>query len=75
MGKYGIIRNIMNIEAIGEMVAARRKMLSVSQMDLARLCGISVHALSNLEGGKGNPTIALLLKVLDVLGLKLTIGV
>ena len=65
----------MNIKAIGEMVVERRKMLAVSQRELAKLCGISVHALSNLEGGKGNPTVALLLKVLEILGLKLTIGV
>lgn len=65
----------MNIKAIGEMVVARRKMLAVSQREVAQLCGISVHALSNLEGGRGNPTVALLLKVLEVLGLKLGIGV
>lgn len=50
-------------------------MLAVTQLELAQMCGISVHALSNLEGGRGNPTVALLLKVLDVLGLKLRIGV
>lgn len=65
----------MNIKTIGEMVVARRKMLAVSQREVAQLCGISVHALSNLEGGRGNPTVALLLKVLEVLGLKLGIGV
>lgn len=65
----------MNIKAIGELVTDRRKMLAVTQLELAQMCGISVHALSNLEGGRGNPTVALLLKVLDVLGLKLRIGV
>lgn len=65
----------MNISAIGELVATRRKMLAVSQCELAKLCGISVHALSNLECGRGNPTVTLLLKVLEVLGLRLSIGV
>ena len=65
----------MNIESIGKLVMERRKMLSVGQKEVASLSGISTHALSDLEGGKGNPTLTTLLKVCEVLGLKVCVGV
>lgn len=56
---------------IGEYIANRRKSLRITQGDLADLCGISEHALGNLERGKGNPTFDLIDKVCDVLGLEI----
>lgn len=43
--------------------------LGVSQMDLARLSGLSLHSVSDIETGKGNPTLDSLIKLLNVLGL------
>lgn len=65
----------MNIGEIGAYLVKRRKTLGISQRELAELSGISLHALSNLEGGDGNPTLASLLKVADTLGVKITAGV
>ena len=64
----------MNIDAIGQAIKKRRVMLKVSQQSLSEISGISVHALSDIESGKGNPTIKSLNRVLEVLGLKLDVG-
>ena len=53
----------------------RRNTLRIPQGRLAELSGISVHTLSNLETGNGNVTLETLLKVMNVLGLKVTVGV
>lgn len=61
----------MKKEQVGQFIAERRKSLNVSQRDLARLCGISEHALCNLERGAGNPTFDLIEKTLEALGLEI----
>ncbi len=61
----------MKTTGVIESIRVRRKLLGVDQRNLARIAGISVHALSDLESGKGNPTLQTLEKVMDVLGLEL----
>jgi y4mF family transcriptional regulator len=56
---------------ISKTLRERRRELGVSQADLARLSGLSLHGLSDIETGKGNPTMETLLKVLQVLGLQI----
>ena len=51
----------------------RRQSLGIRQKDLAELAEIAVHTLSNIESGKGNPSLDVLGRLLDCLGLKLTI--
>ena len=51
----------------------RRQSLGIRQKDLAELAEIAVHTLSNIESGKGNPSLEVLGRLLDCLGLKLTI--
>lgn len=65
----------MNIKGIGDEVSVRRKSLGISQKDLARISEISVHALSDVESGKGNPTVETLGKIIDPLGLELVVSV
>ena len=66
----------MNNETpIGEQVRERRKALGVSQRDLSELAGVSLHTLSDIESGKGNPTIATLERVLLPLGMVLSIHI
>ena len=59
---------------LGRYLAERRKALRVSQRELAGLCGISEHALVNLERGTGNPTFDLIETVTEALGLELRLG-
>lgn len=65
----------MNFEAIASYLVKRRKTLGISQKELAELSGISLHSLSNIESGKGNPTIKVLEKLTDTLGLVISVGV
>lgn len=65
----------MNIQAISNAIIKRRKMLSVSQKELADLAGVSLHSIINLESGRGNPTLQLLLTVVEVLGMKMQLEV
>ena len=56
-------------------IARRRKALGVNQRELAVLCGVSEHALCNLERGVGNPTLNLVNVVAETLGLELKLDV
>lgn len=60
---------------IGEQIRLRRKELMITQPNLADIAGISVNTLYKIERGQANPTIEVLGKVLDVLGLEIGIGV
>lgn len=61
--------------SIGEQIRFRRKELMITQPDLADIAGISINTLYKIERGQANPTIEVLGKILDVLGLEITVGV
>ena len=65
----------MDKSEIGTAIAERRDTLDITQARLAKLSGVSVHTLSNLETGKGNVTLDTLLKVADIVGFKVRVGV
>ena len=57
---------------IGESIRMRRKFLKVTQEELADIAGVGVNTLIKMERGEGNPTLSVINKVLDVLGLELS---
>ena len=59
--------------AVADRLRKRRQSLGIRQKDLAELAEIAVHTLSNIESGKGNPSLEVLERLLDCLGLTLTI--
>lgn len=65
-----LVNNFMNIALI---IEKRRKFLKLTQSRLAELAGVSLRSLKAIESGKGNPTISQLAKILDVLGMKITV--
>jgi transcriptional regulator with XRE-family HTH domain len=65
----------MNIEAIGSAISKRRIALGVDQRDLSEIAGISVHTLSNIEAGKGNPCLKTIDRVLNALGMEFRVQV
>ena len=65
----------MNKSDIGTAIAKRRNTLDITQVRLAKLSGVSVHTLSNLETGEGNVTLDTLIKVADTVGFKVRVGV
>lgn len=65
----------MSDKAIGQAIKKRRKGLKITQPDLAELAKISVNTLYKIERGKGNPTLDVLEKIGDVLGLEIKLEV
>ena len=72
----GIGKDIEEIEAISSIVAAmieRRHDLNLSQRELAGLCGLPQSSVARIESGKTTPNLGTLLKILEHLGLNLTV--
>ena len=65
----------MKKRQIGKAIAERRDTLCITQARLAKLSGVSVHTLSNIETGEGNVTLDTLLKVTSTIGYKVRVGV
>lgn len=60
---------------IGIFIKKRRQELNITQPHLAALAGISKNTLYKLERGQSNPTIDVLLKLTDVLGMEIKLEV
>lgn len=54
-----------------QVMKSRRKTLSLSQQDLAEMSGIGLSTIKDIERGKGNPSIANVYKILEVLGMEI----
>jgi len=65
----------MLVTKIGQAIKNRRKELNITQPHLAELAQISVNTLYKLERGQGNPSLDILLKLSDVLGMELKLEV
>lgn len=65
----------MNNTAIGLTIKERRCFLGIDQKSLSELSGVAVHTISNIESGKGNPTIEIINKITNVLGMELTVRI
>ena len=65
----------MTTRELATEIKTRRRRLGIDQQTLADLAQTSVPTLSKIETGKGNPTLAVMNRVLDVLGLELCVRV
>jgi len=65
----------MLVHTLGETIKNRRKELKITQPHLADLAQISVNTLYKLEKGQGNPSMDVLNKLGEVLGMELTFEV
>ena len=65
----------MLVQTLGQTIKKRRKELSITQPHLAELANISTNTLYKLERGQGNPSLDVLNKLADVLGMELTLEV
>ena len=66
---------IMLVNQIAEAIRTRRKDLEITQSHLSELSGISVNTIYKLERGQGNPSLEIVQKLMDVLGLVINIEV
>lgn len=57
-------------ENIGEQILAKRKELGLTQGEVAARCGVSVQAVSKWERGLAKPSEAILVQLVDFLGLE-----
>jgi y4mF family transcriptional regulator len=62
------------IDELPNIVKGRRKELGIDQETAARLAGVSRKTISEIERGKQTIRLDILLRVLDVLGLRLGIS-
>jgi transcriptional regulator with XRE-family HTH domain len=61
----------MLVEQLGEIIKVRRKELKITQPHLAELAEISTNTLYRLERGQGNPSLEVLGKLAEVLGMEI----
>ena len=65
------LQNQKNV--IGFEIFQARKARGLKQSDVAKIAGIGKNAISEIENGKGNPTIETLIKIFKVVGLKISV--
>lgn len=56
---------------LNEVIKSRRKVLAISQLDLAEMAEVSLATVKDIERGKGNPSLSTVNKLLGVLGLEI----
>jgi len=54
-----------------ETMKSRRTTLALSQTDLAEMADVSLATIKDIERGKGNPSLATIKKILEVLGIEI----
>lgn len=65
----------MLVKDLGKAIKNRRKELDITQPHIAELAQISVNTLYKLEKGQGNPSLEVLNKLAEVLGMELSFQV
>jgi transcriptional regulator with XRE-family HTH domain len=65
----------MHYQNLIETIKERRHAMKVTQEILAEISGVGLRTLKQFESGKGNPTLATLVKLADALGLEIILQV
>jgi transcriptional regulator with XRE-family HTH domain len=63
----------MHFKALIQSIKERRETLQVTQETLAEQSNVGLRTLKQFESGKGNPTLATLQKLAEVLGMEVCI--
>lgn len=64
----------LNFSKIGDLVRKRRESLDYTQNDVSEISGVAERTIRSIEGGE-NTNLSNLVKVMDVLGLELTVQI
>ena len=62
------------ISEMGEIIRKRRELLGLLQPQLAEISGVSRRTIQLIEMGKANPSLEVLLKISDPLGLSIKLS-
>lgn len=65
----------MLVEEFGMIIKNRRNELKITQPHLAELANISTNTLYKIERGQGNPTLDVMIKIAEVLGMVLKLEI
>lgn len=65
----------MSVGEFGEIIKNRRKELRITQPHLAELAKVSTNTLYKLERGQSNPSLEVLNKLAEILGMELILEV
>ena len=68
------ITDVLSVKDLGRAIRNAREAMKLRQAEAALLCGVGVRFLSDLENGKETARLGQTLKVINGLGLALTIG-
>lgn len=60
---------------IGNIIKQRRTVLNITQEDLSDMSGVGLRTIIKVETGKGNPSLEVLDKIAEVLGMELTLQI
>ena len=60
---------------LGQTIIDRRKSLGITQTQLANLADVNINTIIKLERGNANPTLQILAKIADILGMELKLEV
>jgi transcriptional regulator with XRE-family HTH domain len=63
------------VHEIGKSIKLRRKALKITQPDLAQLAEVATNTLYKIERGQANPTLDIIEKITDVLGMEIKLEV
>lgn len=64
---------MVDTELLAKAIRAARKEAGLTQKELAELAGVSERTLRDLERGTGNPSLAAVIGITNVLGLRMVI--
>ena len=65
----------MSSKEIGKQIKERRNVLRITQSDLAEMADISINTLYKIERGQANPTIQMVNKIAEILGMEIKIEI
>ncbi|MDH8702078.1 y4mF family transcriptional regulator [Dysgonomonadaceae bacterium PH5-43] len=63
------------MEELGNTIKERRKALSITQRELAALAGVGINTLTKIERGEANPSLKVVMNILNTLGLEIDIKI
>ena len=65
----------MSVKAIGKTIKSRRSELKITQSYLAELANVSVNTIYKIERGQGNPSLEILSKLANIIGMEIKLEV
>jgi y4mF family transcriptional regulator len=65
----------MFINQLANTLKLRRSTLGITQLHLAELADVNVNTIIRIENGKINPTLEVINKISEVLGLELSLDI